>query len=56
MKYVYLTVDIEEWYDLDYFKDMKLDKSTEVIPEIIDFLDLLDEFKIKSTFLFSHIH
>jgi polysaccharide deacetylase family protein (PEP-CTERM system associated) len=50
MKYVYLTVDIEEWYDLDYFKDMKLDKSTEVIPEIIDFLDLLDEFKIKSTF------
>jgi len=50
MKYVYLTVDIEEWYDLDYFKEMKLDKSTEVIPEIIDFLDLLDEFKIKSTF------
>src|SRR5690554_1761557 len=50
MKYVYLTVDIEEWYDLDYLKDMKLDKSTEVIPEIIDFLDLLDEFKIKSTF------
>jgi len=50
MKFVYLTVDIEEWYDLDYFKGMKLDKSIEVIPEIIEFLDLLDDLKIKSTF------
>jgi hypothetical protein len=29
---------------------MKLDQSVEVIPEIIDFLDLLDEFQIKATF------
>mgnify|MGYP001009397688 CR=1 FL=1 len=50
MKYVYLTVDLEEWYDLDYFKGMRLDKSIEVIPEIIEFLDLLDEYQIKSTF------
>lgn len=50
MKYVYITVDLEEWYDLDYFKGMKLFKNVEVIPEIIDFLDMLDEFKIKSTF------
>lgn len=50
MKYVYLTVDLEEWYDLDYLKDNDIDCEVEVIPEIIDFLDLLDEFQIKSTF------
>ncbi|TYQ15966.1 UNVERIFIED_CONTAM: polysaccharide deacetylase family protein (PEP-CTERM system associated) [Acetivibrio alkalicellulosi] len=50
MKYVYITVDIEEWYDLDYFKGINLNKNVEVIPEIIDFLDLLDEYKIKGTF------
>lgn len=50
MKYAYLTIDIEEWYDLDYLKKYELDKSVEVIPEIIDFLDLLDEYHIKATF------
>lgn len=50
MKYIYLTVDIEEWYDLDYLRKYKTDKSVEVIPEIIDFLDLLDELTIKATF------
>jgi polysaccharide deacetylase family protein (PEP-CTERM system associated) len=50
MKYVYLTIDIEEWYNLDYLKKYELDKSVEVIPEIIDFLDLLDEYHIKGTF------
>lgn len=50
MKNTYITVDIEEWYDLDYLKGYDLDKSVEVIPEIIEFLDLLDEFQIKATF------
>lgn len=50
MKNTYITVDIEEWYDLDYLKGYELDNSVEVIPEIIDFLDMLDEFKIKATF------
>jgi polysaccharide deacetylase family protein (PEP-CTERM system associated) len=50
MKYAYLTIDLEEWYDLDYLKKYDLDKSVEVIPEIIDFLDLLDELQIKATF------
>jgi len=50
MKYTYLTVDVEEWYDLEYLKKYDADKSVEVIPEIIDFLDLLDEFQIKATF------
>lgn len=50
MKYAYITVDIEEWYNLDYLKEYNPDKSVEVISEIIDFLDLLDESKIKATF------
>lgn len=50
MKYTYLTVDLEEWYDLEYLKKYDNDTSVEVIPEIIDFLDLLDEFQIHATF------
>lgn len=50
MKFAYLTIDIEEWYDLDYLKKYNLDKTVEVIPEIIEFLDLLDELQIKATF------
>ena len=51
MRYVYLTVDMEEWYDLDYLKDYNLkDTQVEVIPQLIDFLDLLDELEIKATF------
>lgn len=51
MKYVYLTVDLEEWYELDYLRDYDLKSSgVEVIPRIIDFLDLLDELEVKATF------
>ncbi|MCH4890646.1 DUF3473 domain-containing protein [Acidaminobacter sp. JC074] len=51
MKRVYLTVDIEEWYDLEYIKQYaSCDKSFKIIPEIIYFLDMLDRYKIKATF------
>lgn len=50
MKYVYITVDVEEWYDLDYLKNYPVDKSVQVIPEIFDFLDILDHHSIKATF------
>jgi polysaccharide deacetylase family protein (PEP-CTERM system associated) len=51
MKYVYFTVDVEEWYDLDYLKDYNLEDITvKVIPQIIDFLDILDELDVKATF------
>ncbi len=37
MRYVYLTVDIEEWYELDYLKDYNLKNTTvEVVPQIIN--------------------
>lgn len=51
MKYVYLTVDVEEWYELDYLKEYSLeDYNVEVVPKIIDFLDLLDKLNVKATF------
>lgn len=51
MKYVYVTVDIEEWYDLEYLKGYDLkSKGVEVVPKIIDFLDLLDRLDVKATF------
>lgn len=51
MKYVYLTVDIEEWYELEYLKGYNLESTkVEVVPKIIDFLDMLDGLHIKATF------
>lgn len=51
MKNVYLTVDIEEWYHLEYLKKYPLNKEqVETIPEIFDFLDMLDDLNIKATF------
>lgn len=51
MKYAYLTVDLEEWYELDYLKDYDLSSSgTKVVPKMYDFLDLLDRCGVKATF------
>ncbi len=51
MKNIYLTIDLEEWYDLDYLKDYDLEHTgVEVMPQIFDFLDLLDFHKVKATF------
>lgn len=51
MKNAYLTVDLEEWYELDYLKDFDLSSSgIRVVPKIYDFLDLLDKCGVKATF------
>lgn len=51
MKKAYLTVDLEEWYHLDYLKKYDLNKNlVETIPHIFDFLDMLDKLNIKATF------
>jgi len=47
----WMTVDLEEWYDLDYLKDFRLkDTPVRVLPQIFDFLDMLDREGIKATF------
>ena len=51
MNRAWLTVDLEEWYHLDYLKDYPLrDSPVRVIPRIFDFLDMLDDEGVKLIF------
>ena len=50
-KQAYLTIDIEEWYHLDYLKKYELDKnSVETVRHMTDFLNLLNKIDVKATF------
>lgn len=50
MKSIFLTLDLEEWFELDYLKCYDLKGSgVEVVPAIGGFLDLLDRHGIKAT-------
>ena len=51
MNRAFLTVDLEEWYHLDYLKGFRCRESgVRVLPQIFDFLDMLDEEGVKVTF------
>ena len=51
MKKAWLTVDLEEWYHLDYLdKAVCRDTGVRTVPRIFDFLKLLDEVGVKATF------
>ena len=51
MKRAFLTVDLEEWYHLDYLKGYRCRESgVRVVPRLFDFLDMLDEEGVKATF------
>ena len=51
MNRAFLTVDLEEWYHLDYLKGYKCrETGVRVTPRIFDFLDMLDEEGVKATF------
>ena len=47
-KKFYLTLDLEDWYHLDYFKD-KVNKKPIFISELKEFFNFLDEKQIKIT-------
>ena len=51
MNRAWLTVDLEEWYHLDYL-DTETCKAAgvRVVPRIFDFLDMLDDEGVKATF------
>jgi|SRR5699024_4760167 len=50
-KKAYLTIDVEEWYHLDYLKNYNVDKNkVEMVPQIFNFLDMLNSLDIKATF------
>ena len=51
MKHAWLTVDLEEWYHLDYLdKQPCMATGVRVVPDIFEFLDMLDEEGVKATF------
>ncbi len=51
MKNAILTVDVEEWYQLEYLDSEETDrKNTKMVPAILNLLDLLDQHNIKATF------
>ena len=51
MNHAWLTVDLEEWYHLDYLKQYPCrETGVRVVPQIFDFLDMLDEEGVKATF------
>jgi len=49
-KYAILSMDIEDWYHLDYFSGKKLDKSRSMLDGLTNYIDLLGKYDIKTTF------
>ena len=51
MNRAWLTVDLEEWYHLDYLERAACEATgVRVVPQIFDFLDMLDDVGAKATF------
>lgn len=51
MNKAFLTVDLEEWYHLDYLDtETCRDTGVRVVPQIFDFLEMLDDEGVKATF------
>lgn len=51
MKRAWLTVDLEEWFHLDYLdKQSCMATGVRVMPDLFEFLDLMDEEGVKATF------
>lgn len=49
-KIAVFSIDVEEWYHLEYFKNSKIDKSKNVIDGLHTFIKIIDKHKIKASF------
>lgn len=49
-KYAVLSMDIEDWYHLDYFTTKKINRSYSMLDGLTNYVDLLNYYGIKSTF------
>ena len=49
-KYAVLSMDIEDWYHLDYFSGKEVDKSRSMLDGLINYIDLLSKYGVKTTF------
>jgi polysaccharide deacetylase family protein (PEP-CTERM system associated) len=45
----FLTLDLEDWYHLDYFQKYPISKKTVMLNSLSPFFDLLDKYQIKIT-------
>lgn len=50
MRYAVLSMDIEDWYHLDYFQNGDCDRQSSMLDGLDEYVAILDEFKIKSSF------
>ncbi|MBC8305398.1 MAG: polysaccharide deacetylase family protein, partial [Pelagibacterales bacterium] len=48
-KTIFLTLDLEEWYHLEYLKKYNLDKNNKLIPELTFFFEFLSDKNISIT-------
>lgn len=49
-KYAVLSMDVEDWYHLDYFRKEECDQSQSTLDGLDIYLDILDQYEIKTTF------
>lgn len=49
-KYAVLSMDLEDWFHLDYFEKNQCDQRVSTLDGVDIYLDLLDEYSIKTTF------
>ncbi len=49
-KIAILTIDVEEWYHLEYFKNSNTDKSKSVMDGLKTFISMIDSHNIKASF------
>ena len=47
--YFFLTLDLEDWYHLEYFQKYDVSKDSIMVNEVFPFFDLLDKYNIKIT-------
>lgn len=47
MRTFFLTLDLEEWYHLDYFKAENIKKTSKMLDQLSPFLDMLDRLEIR---------
>lgn len=50
MKYAVLSMDIEDWYHLDYFQGRNCDRQASMLDGLDEYVAILNESKVKSSF------
>lgn len=49
-KHAIISMDVEDWYHLDYYQGQELDREYTMLDGFIRYIDLLDQYALKTTF------